>query len=93
MQLNNFQKVNFEVLELINASQMELGETATIKKIESNENMSKLLELGFIQEAIIKKTHISYDGLNICFTINNTMFAVRAKDAQFIKVTYTENEG
>jgi Fe2+ transport system protein FeoA len=74
-------------LELVKASHLKLGETATIELIEPNENMGKLFELGFIKGVSIKKAHISFDGLNICFAINNTMFAVRNKDSQYIMVT------
>jgi len=86
MQLINFQKVNFEVLEIINANELELGESGVIQTIELNKNQGKLYELGFIGGVKLKKTNISFDRQSICFTLNNATFALRKKDAQYIKV-------
>jgi Fe2+ transport system protein FeoA len=64
-----------------------VGQFGIIRHIDSDLIKNKLFDLGFYEGAILQPTRISLNKSTFCFKINNSVFAIRRKDAEKINVT------
>lgn len=74
-------------MKICKASDLEIGQKGIIKHIDSDLLKNKLFDLGFYEGAMLQPTHISFNRNTYCFKVNNSVFAMRKKDAQKINIT------
>ena len=79
------------VMSMLNLSNLEKNKTAIIKKISTSAGEERLLEMGFIEDSIVKVMYLGVGGNPIAVRINNNnmLVSLRKQDAIAILVEPT----
>ena len=71
---------------MLSATNLKLHQKGVIASIDNLETELQLLNYGFFSGSVIELVHVSKLKNTYCFLINNSIFALRKKNAEEIKI-------